>query len=66
MSKKIGTMYVNQEDQAFNYNKGAIQGEWVPISAIVNLGIVIGHTGTDPACGDCSIRGSLIKPSFWQ
>jgi hypothetical protein len=56
----------NQENQYFNYNKGAIKGAWVPISAITELSTVIGHTGTDPECGDCSIRGSLIKPSFWQ
>jgi len=26
----------------------------------------IGYTFTDAECGDCSIRGTLIKPSFWQ
>jgi len=66
LSKKVDGQYVNQENQAFNWNKGAAKGEWVPISAIVNFGLLIGHTGTDEACGNCSIRGSLIKPSFWQ
>jgi len=66
LSAKVGNMIVNQENQAFNYNKGAIPDQWVPISAIVHNGTLIGHTGTDRQCGDCSIRGSLIKPSFWQ
>ncbi|WP_183574070.1 DUF4249 domain-containing protein [Mucilaginibacter sp. X5P1] len=26
----------------------------------------IGYTYSDPDCADCSIRGSLTKPSFWQ
>jgi hypothetical protein len=57
---------VYPEDQYFNWKKGAPQGEWVPISAIVQMGIAIGHTGTYRECGDCSVRGSLIKPSYWQ
>jgi len=26
----------------------------------------VGYLYSDPECADCSIRGSLIKPSFWQ
>ena len=26
----------------------------------------IGYLYSDPECADCSIRGSLIKPSFWK
>lgn len=65
--EKVGGIYINQEDQVFNYNKGAPKGGWVPLEQITSKqGVVLGHTGTDPECGDCSIRGSLIKPSFWQ
>lgn len=65
LKKKIDNQIVNQENQVFNYNKGAAKGAWVPISAIVDFGVLIGHTGTSEECGNCSIRGSLIKPSFW-
>lgn len=66
LKKKVGNDYINQEDQDFNWNKGALKGEWVPISAITSFATILGHMGTSEACGDCSIRGSLKKPSFWQ
>jgi hypothetical protein len=26
----------------------------------------IGYTYTDAECADCSVRGTLVKPGFWQ
>ncbi len=66
-SKLINGRIAYQEDQYFNWNRGAVKGAWVPINAITSQqGAVLGHTGTPNSCGNCSIRGSLIKPSFWQ
>ena len=65
-SKKIGGIFVNQENQVFNYNKGAARNGTIPVEAIVIIGgVTIGHTGSDRECVDCSVRGSLTKPSFW-
>ncbi len=39
----------------------------IPVYAIFGNGPnPIGYTYSDPECTDCSIRGTLIKPSFWQ
>jgi hypothetical protein len=40
---------------------------YAPIDPVYNdSGIVIGYTGASPTCVDCRLRGTNIKPSFWQ
>lgn len=40
---------------------------FIVTSAITGMGPTpIGYLYTDPGCGDCSIRGTTVKPSFWQ
>ena len=57
---------INQENLYFNANRGAIYLQ-IPVSAIVNkAGTVLGHTGSDPECVDCTLRGTNKQPSFWQ
>jgi hypothetical protein len=61
-----GSTIVNEVNAYLNYKKGAVEGEWVPVEPIEDkLGNILGYTGADRECADCSIRGSLIKPSFF-
>lgn len=59
---------VNEEDLFFNKNKGA--GTLViltPLEPIVSSGGgIIGHMGAQPRCADCTIRGKVKRPDFWQ
>jgi len=62
-------VYVNQENQHFNYNKDVkYYGLQIPIAVIINKvnGKVIGHTGSSPECVDCTLRGTNKQPQFWK
>jgi len=67
-----GFVVVNQENQYFNYNKGAKYNNLlIPVGAISVIPVigpekVIGHTGASPECVDCTLRGTNKEPSFWQ
>lgn len=64
-----GYVTVNQENEYFNYKKGAQFGvPDIPVAAIFNqlLGTVIGHTGSTAACVDCTLRGTNKEPAFWK
>jgi len=66
LAKVEGNTVINQENQYFNANRGAI-GLLIPIEAITNkFGTVIGHTGSDIECVDCTTRGTVTPPSFWK
>ena len=38
----------------------------VPINAAYAGGSLIGYTAAKPDCIDCRLRGTSVKPSFWQ
>jgi hypothetical protein len=59
----VNGMYVNQENQFFNPNKGG--GAFIPVDAIVEMKEIVGHTGADPICVDCTLRGTLTKPPYF-
>ncbi|MEO6851503.1 MAG: DUF4249 domain-containing protein [Mucilaginibacter sp.] len=59
-----GKEYINQENQVFNYKKGGYSE--IPITAIKSKKNGLGHLGAAPVCVDCTLRGTLKKPSFWQ
>ena len=59
-----GREYINQENQVFNYKKGGYSE--IPITAIKSDKYGRGHLGAAPVCVDCTLRGTLKKPSFWQ
>ena len=60
------TTVVNQENQFFNYNKGAYS-PLIPVSSVARpAGPTIGHSGSTPECVDCTIRGTNKKPTFWK
>jgi hypothetical protein len=64
-----GVVAINQENEFFNYNKGArYNGVQIPVVAIFNrqLGTIIGHTGAAPECVDCTLRGTNKQPTFWK
>ena len=57
---------INQENKFFNVNKGATSPE-IPVNAITSpSGTVLGHTGADIECVDCTLRGTNKQPGFWQ
>ncbi|HWZ03529.1 MAG TPA: DUF4249 domain-containing protein [Mucilaginibacter sp.] len=65
------TIAVNQENQYFNYNKGAGANPLIPVSAIVVIqriggAKIVGHTGAEPECVDCTLRGTNKQPVFWK
>lgn len=40
---------------------------YIPIAAIYSRGPnILGYTGATYECGDCAIRGTTVKPPFWQ
>lgn len=40
---------------------------YVALEEIYNDGgILIGHTATQKRCGDCTFRGTTMRPAFWQ
>ncbi|RYY34986.1 MAG: DUF4249 domain-containing protein [Sphingobacteriaceae bacterium] len=58
---------INQENQLFNVNKGAIGPPLIPTSAITGPGgKLLGHFGTIPKCTDCTLRGTTKRPNFWE
>ena len=42
--------------------------EYVPVTEVVDdmTGLVIAHTGAPRYCADCTVRGTVKRPSFWQ
>jgi hypothetical protein len=64
-----GALTINQENEYFNYHKGAQYGQlYVPIAVIYNplFGTVIGHTGSTVECVDCTLYGTNQEPVFWK
>jgi len=43
-----------------------IDGNGIPISAIVNMNVLIGYTYSTIECADCRIRGKSLPPPFWK
>jgi len=65
LKEVIGTVVYNEENEFFNYNTGG--GALIPINAFYNkAGTLLGHTGSDPICVDCTVRGTTKQPSFWK
>jgi hypothetical protein len=45
-----------------------VGSEEIPVTAIIahpGSSIILGYTGSTSDCGDCILRGTNIKPSFW-
>lgn len=66
------TVAVNQENVFFNYNHLANPKDaLIPVTAIIFIPligpeIVLGHTGAEPECVDCTLRGTNKQPAFWK
>lgn len=57
---------INQENEFFNYNKGAPRDAYIPIEAIGRPGSPpLGHSGASRECVDCTLRGTNKRPGFW-
>jgi hypothetical protein len=59
---------INQENEYFNFNKGAMAPYLqIPVAAITAPdGTIVGHTGSDPRCVDCTLSGTNKQPVFWR
>jgi hypothetical protein len=56
-----------QEDEFYNYDKPGFLSLLIPVAGIQPPGgKLIGHSGSYPACVDCTLRGTNIQPSFWK
>lgn len=57
----------NQVNEYINYNKGAVD-PYIPVAPITNriTGAVLGYSASTPKCVDCTLRGTTVRPSFWQ
>jgi hypothetical protein len=66
---KGNTVRTNEENTAFNLNKGTQTNELqIPVNAIYDImtGAIIGHTGSSPYCVDCTLQGTNQTPVFWR
>jgi hypothetical protein len=43
-----------------------IDGNGIPISAIIEMNVLIGYTYSTIECTDCRIRGKSLPPPFWK
>jgi hypothetical protein len=62
---------INQVNEYLNYGRGAPPGNWIPTEpddTLLANGTIktLGFLATEPVCGDCTLRGTVIKPNFWQ
>jgi hypothetical protein len=64
----VQRVLVNQIDLFINYNKpGPHFDVLIPIDALtVPGGGIIGYTAAEPACVDCTLRGTNKQPIFWK
>jgi hypothetical protein len=66
------TVAINQENIYFNYHDMANPADaLIPVGAIIVIPLIgpekiIGHTGAQRECVDCTIRGTNKQPSFWK
>ena len=59
---------INQENEYFNYNKNNGAGILkIPVKAFFRTdGKLLGHSGSEPKCVDCTLRGTNKQPTFWK
>lgn len=56
----------NQVDEFINFNKNNFSSPFTPIDAIGPPGPIVGYHATTRECADCTLRGTNIRPTFWQ
>ncbi len=54
------TVLVAQYDNAFR------SGTFIPARPIIVVTTTIGYLGVDVKCADCTLRGTNVKPEFWE
>ncbi len=62
----FGTIH-NEVDEYINYNIALTSDPLIPVNAISQPGgPILGYTAAEPACVDCTLRGTNKRPAFWQ
>jgi hypothetical protein len=54
------TVLVAQYQTAFG------SGTFIPARPVIVVTTTIGYLGTNVSCGDCTLRGTNVKPDFWE
>jgi hypothetical protein len=56
----------NPKNMQHEVQQFIIDGNGIPISAIIEMNVLIGYTYSTIECTDCRIRGKSLPPPFWK
>lgn len=61
-------LYSNNPVKSVGVTLVPLSSPYMPVSSIINpiTGDIIGFPFSSKPCGDCTIRGTVQKPAFWQ
>jgi hypothetical protein len=57
---------INMDTVAIADIPARFQGELIPIEPVIINGVLIGYTGSGAPCVDCRMKGTNVRPLYWQ